>query len=130
MQKQLISLNIEENEKAVRQAFSDCDDLKVRKLSIGKNGKVRGFVCYIEVNAGNNMVNVLGRMIAYLEGLPDEQIAEAVAGNAFALSDATPYEYMEDAILGILIGDSVLFVDGVARALKIPDQGYPKMGVS
>jgi len=76
------------------------------------------------------MVNVLGRMIAYLEGLPDEQIAEAVAGNAFALSDATPYEYMEDAILGILIGDSVLFVDGVARALKIPDQGYPKMGVS
>ena len=130
MQKQLISLNVEENEKAVRQAFSDCDDLKVRKLSIGKNGKVRGFVCYIEVNAGNNMVNVLGRMIAYLEGLPDEQIAEAVAGNAFALSDATPYEYMEDAILGILIGDSVLFVDGVARALKIPDQGYPKMGVS
>ena len=130
MQKQLISLNIEENEKAVRQAFSDCDDLKVRKLSIGKNGKVRGFVCYIEVNAGNNMVNVLGRMIAYLEGLPDEQIAEAVAGNAFALSDATPYEYMEDAVLGILIGDSVLFVDGVARALKIPDQGYPKMGVS
>ena len=130
MQKQLISLNIEENEKAVRQAFSDCDDLKVRSLSIGKNGKVKGFVCYIEVNAGNNMVNVLGRMIAYLEGLPDEQIAEAVAGNAFALSDATPYEYMEDAILGILIGDSVLFVDGVARALKIPDQGYPKMGVS
>lgn len=130
MQKQLISQKIEENEKAVRQAFSNCDDLKVRNLSVGKNGKVRGFVCYIEVNAGNNMVNVLGRMIAYLEGLPDEQIAEAVAGNAFALSDTTPYEYMEDAILGILIGDSVLFVDGVARALKIPDQGYPKMGVS
>ena len=130
MQKQLISQHIEENEKAVRQAFSDCDDLKVRKLSIGKNGSVKGFVCYIEVNAGNNMVNVLGRMLAYLEGLSDEQVVENVKGNAFALSDVEPYEYMEDAILGVLIGDSVFFVDGVARALKIPDQGYPKMGVS
>lgn len=129
MQKQLISQNIEENEKAIRQAFSKCDDLKFRKLSIGKNAKVTGFVCYIEVNAGNNMINVLGRMIAYLESLPEEQIAEAVKGNAFALSDADAYEYMEDAILGVLIGDAVLFVDGVATALKIPDQGYPKMGV-
>lgn len=130
MQKQLISTMIEANETTVKQAFSNCDDLKFRKLAIGKNGKVKGFVCYIEVNAGNNMVNVLGRMIAYLEGLPDEQIADTVRGNAFALSDVEPYEYMEDAILGVLIGDAVLFVDGVARALKIPDQGYPKMGVS
>lgn len=130
MQKQLISPKVEENEKAVKQAFSSCDDLKMRKLVIGKNGKVKGFVCYIEVNAGNNMINVLGRMLAYLESLPEEQIAETVKGNAFALSDAEPYEYMEDAIRGVLIGDAVLFIDGIATALKIPDQGYPKMGVN
>ena len=130
MQKQLISQHIEENEKIVRLAFFNCDDLKFRKLAIGKEGKVKGFVCYIEVNAGNNMVNVLGRMLAYLEEIPEERIAETVKGNAFALSDVEPYEYIEDAILGVLIGDSVLFIDGVANALKIPDQGYPKMGVS
>jgi len=129
MQKQLISRNVEENEASIRQAFSSCDDLKIRSLSIGKEGKVKGFVCYIEVNAGNNLINVLGRMIAYLEGLPEEQIAETVKGNAFALSDAESYVFMEDAIRGVLIGDAVLFVDGVATALKMPDQGYPKMGV-
>ena len=130
MQKQKVSIKIDENEKAIREAFSMCDDLKVRKLSIGKNGKVKGFVCYIEVNAGNNLINVLGRMLEYLERIPDEQIKETITGNAFALSDAEPYENMEDAIRGVLIGDAVLFVDGVARALKMPDQGYPKMGVS
>ena len=129
MQKQLISRNVEENEAFIRQEFSSCDDLKIRSLSIGKEGKVKGFVCYIEVNAGNNLINVLGRMIAYLEGLPEERIAETVKGNAFALSDAESYVYMEDAIRGVLIGDAVLFVDGVATALKMPDQGYPKMGV-
>lgn len=130
MQKQLISVNVDENEAAIRQAFSFCDDLKVRKLSIGENGKIRGFVCYIEVNAGNNLINVLGRMLGFLEQVPEARVAETIKGNAFALSDAEAYVYMEDAIRGVLIGDAVLFVDGVEAALKMPDQGYPKMGVS
>ena len=130
MQKQLIAKRIEENENAIRQAFLNCDDLKIRKLSFGKSRNVKGFVCYIEVNAGNNLINVLGRMLAYLEGVSEEQVAEVVKGNAFALSDAEAYEYMEDAIRGVLIGDAILFIDGVDAALKMPDQGYPKMSIS
>ena len=130
MPKQLISKKIEENESAIKEAFAHCDDLKFRKLTIGENGSVRGFVCYIEVNAGNNLINVLGRMLAYMETLSKEQLIETVKGNAFALSDADPYTYMEDAIRGVLIGDAVLFIDGVDVALKMPDQGYPKMGIS
>ena len=130
MPKQLISKKIEENESAIKEAFAHCDDLKFRKLTIGENASVRGFVCYIEVNAGNNLINVLGRMLAYMETLSKEQLIETVKGNAFALSDADPYTYMEDAIRGVLIGDAVLFIDGVDTALKMPDQGYPKMGIS
>lgn len=130
MPKQLISKKIEENESAIKEAFAHCDDLKFRKLTIGENGSVRGFVCYIEVNAGNNLINVLGRMLSYMETLSKEQLIETVKGNAFALSDADPYAYMEDAIRGVLIGDAVLFIDGVDAALKMPDQGYPKMGIS
>ncbi len=130
MQKQRISTDIQINEQAVRDAFSYCDDLKVRKFSIGKEDDTRGFLCYIEVNAGNNLMNVVGRMLMFMEGLTKEAIAELVRSNAFVLSDATPYEYMEDAIRGVLIGDAVLFIDGAAVALKMPDQGYPKMGVN
>ena len=129
MQKQLVSTSLWENEKAIKTAFSKCDDLKLRKLSFGKNGKRTAFICYIEVNTGNNLINVLGRMLAYLDTIPEEQIAEVIKGNAFALSDAQPYAYMEDAIRGVLIGDTVLFVDGVDVALKMPDQGYPKMSI-
>lgn len=129
MEKQLISKAIEENKKAIKEAFSHCDDLKLRKLSFGKEGCVRGMVCYIEVNAGNHLINVVGRMLSYLEALPKEQMIETVKGNAFALSDAEPYTDMKDAIRGILIGDAILFIDGVDVALKMPDQGYPKMGI-
>lgn len=129
MEKQLISARIEENEKAIQTTFSDCDDLKIRKITFGKNRKRVAFICYIEVNTGNELINVLGRMIAFLDGIPDEQISETIKGNGFALSDSEAYTYMEDAIKGVLIGDTVLFVDGVDVALKMPDQGYPNMGV-
>ena len=129
MQKRLVSKNLDVNEEVIKKEFFNCDDLKMRKLSIGKRRKVKGFVCYIEVNAGNDLIDVLGRMLLYLDGLSDEQVEETVKGNAFALSDAEPYSYMEDTIRGVLIGDAVLFLDGVSVALKMPDQGYPKLGI-
>lgn len=130
MEKKPITENIAESEKAMREAFSNCDDLKFRQMNIGKNKKLKCFLCYIEVNVGNDMLNVFGRLVSYLEGLSEEEIKKTVQGNAFALSDAKPYDYMEDAIRGVLIGDAVLFVDGVAAALKIPDKGYPNMGIT
>lgn len=130
MQIQLISKNLKENEDQIRNAFSNCDDLKIRKLLFGKQKKREAFICYIEVNTGNNLINVLGRMIAFLDTIPEEEIEDTIKGNAFALSDAPAYNAMQDAIRGVLIGDTVLFVDGVDAALKMPDQGYPKMGVS
>ena len=127
--KQLITTSIAENEKHLRQMFSSCDDLKIRKMYMGKEGKRECLVCYIEVNAGNMLFNALAQFIAYLDTLPEEEITKAIRNNAFGLSDATPLATMEEVSVGLLIGDSVLFVDGVGVALKIPDQGYPKMGV-
>lgn len=31
---------------------------------------------------------------------------------------------------GLLTGEAILFVDGFDRAVKIPDDGYPNMGIT
>lgn len=130
MEKNGVSADIEQSKQAIKDAFSHCDDLKLRQMSIGKNKKITCFICYIEVNVGNDMLNVFGRMVNYLDRLEEEEIVRTLQGNPFALSDAEPYSYMEDAIRGVLIGDAVLFVNGFEGALKIPDKGYPKMGIT
>lgn len=130
MPKQKISTEIQINEQMIKEAFMRCDDLKVRNFTVGKDGGTKGFLCYIEVNAGNDLMNILGRMLLYMESMDKEEIIKTLCSNGFVLSDATPYEYMEDAIRGVLIGDAVLFIDGASVALKMPDQGYPKMGIS
>lgn len=126
---QPISIDVKENEIAIKRIFSNCDDLKFRRFQIGKEQKIQGFLCYIEVNVGNEMLTAFGQMIAYLDSLPKEQILQMVRENSFALSDAEPKEMLEDAMRGILIGDAMFFIDGFAGALKIPDKGYPKMSV-
>ncbi len=75
------------------------------------------------------MLTAFGQMVAYLDGLPEEKLLQMVQENSFALSDSEPKEYIEDAVRGVLIGDAMFFIDGFAGALKIPDKGYPKMGV-
>ncbi len=128
--KHRIGNDINENETQMRRLFSSCDDLKIRKVSMGEHKRVQCLICYIEVNIGNTMMVALGRLLAYLEKLPEEKICVSVRNNAFGLSDAQPYEYIEDAAAGLLSGDAILFVDGADVALKIPDQGYPNMGVN
>ncbi len=125
-----ITANISETEAKLRKEFSSCDDLKVREFYIGLDQKVRCLVCYIEVNVGNDMVNVFGRVVTYLQHISEPEISNALKENVFGTSDALPMQYMEEAVRGILIGDAVVFVDGFAGALKIPDKGYPKMSVS
>ena len=120
-----ITTELSESERLIRKEFSACDDLKVRELYIGIHQNVRCLVCYIEVNVGNDMVNVFGRLVTYLQHIPEEELKKALKENTFGLSDVLPMQYMEEAVRGILIGDAVVFVDGFAGALKIPDKGYP-----
>ena len=125
-----VSEDVHVNENAIKAAFLGCDDLKFRKLYLGKNKQIEAFICYIEVNVGNQMLTAFGQMIAYMNELSDKEIQKGVVENIFALSDAEPKHYIEDAIKGILIGDAMFFMDGVGAALKIPDKGYPQMSVA
>ena len=125
-----ISEALIKSETELKQEFSACDDLKVRELYVGLNQNLRCLICYIEVNVGNDMVNVFGRLVTYLQHIPEEEIPKALKENIFGISDALPLYYMEEAVRGILIGDAIVFVDGFAGALKVPDKGYPKMGVA
>jgi spore germination protein len=123
--------NIEENERAYRQIFADCADVKMRTMMLGSGRDRACLLAYVEVVVDNLLLEntALGRLLAALENMPAGQIDEVLSKNALGISDVTPYEYLEDAAAGMLTGDAILFVDGYDRALKIADKGYPGMDV-
>ncbi len=128
--KKVITKDIKENEKQVKELFAACDDLKIRKLFIPAEETVECMLCHIEVNVSNTMFIALGQLLSFFEGQSLVEIEDNLKENAFGLSDSKPLETMEEVAAGILSGDAVLFVDGIEVALKIPDQGYPDMGIN
>ena len=73
--------------------------------------------------------SVLGKMLNRLNSMSGEKVYETVQQNGLGVSDATPFATMLEAADGMLTGDTILFIDGYDRALKIPDKGYPGMSL-
>lgn len=131
MKKHPVSADIDVNIKNYQELFADCSDIKMRQMLLGKDLKVRCMVAYIETSVGNMILDTstLGRMLNQLSEVPSDQVLEIFQKNSMGISDAAPFETIEEAGDGMLSGDAIIFVDGYDKALKIPDKGYPAKAV-
>lgn len=127
-----VSLKVSENKQILQDMFGSSMDIKIREMVLGRE-QVRCLAAYIEITAGSLAFenSLVGRLLNDLADLSAERIYESLASNGQGLCDVTPFENIEDAVqFGMLTGDVILFIDGFASALKIPDKGYPNMGVT
>ncbi len=124
-----VSRQLSDNIAHMEELFSVCDDIKKKQMNIGRDRDVACYLTFIEVavDMGNS---ALLELLKYFRGLGRREILEALEQNALGVSDATFFETIEEAGDGGLTGEAILFVDGFDMAVKIPDDGYPNMGVN
>lgn len=129
VEKTYITKNLSDNIAHMEELFHVCDDIKKKQMYLGKNKDVGCYLTFIEVSVdmGNS---ALGELLKYLRQAERTEIYEALEQNALGISDATYFETIEEAGSGLLTGEAILFVDGFDKAVKIPDSGYPNMGVN
>ena len=129
MAKTKISMQLKPNVDLMEDAFKECADLKKKPMTLGVNQDVEAYLIYIEV-AVDTGTSVLGQTLRFLNAKNRAEVLSCLNKNALAIPDATFFATIEEAIDGVLTGETILFVDGFDKALKIPDGGYPSMGVS
>ncbi|MGN0349934.1 MAG: spore germination protein [Roseburia sp.] len=129
MEKTPITGLLSENIAHMERLFCVCDDIKKKQMKLGKNKDVECYLTFIEVSVDMGS-SALSELLKYLRGAEKEEIYEALSQNALGISDATYFETIEEAADGLLTGEAILFVDGFEKAVKIPDDGYPNMGVN
>lgn len=124
-----ISRQLSDNIAQMEELFHVCDDIKKKQMNLGRDRDVACYLTFIEVavDMGNS---ALLELLKYFRGLSRREIYEALEQNALGVSDATYFETIEEAGDGLLTGEAILFVDGFDKAVKIPDDGYPNMGIS
>ena len=129
MENQAVSKNLDENIMWWKQQFSNCADIKMLGMCLGKDMDVRAFLTYVEMTGDSFMSekSTLGNLLSGLNRLSGEEVLEKIRENGMGVSDAVPFATMSEAADAMLTGDTVIFVDGFDRAVKIPDKGYPAM---
>ena len=127
--KTAISKNLKENIAQMEVLFHTCDDMKKKQMNLGINKDVSCYLTFIEV-AVDMRNSALLEVLKYFRSLSREEILAVLEQNALGISDATYFETIEEAEDGLLTGEAILFVDGFDKAVKIPDDGYPNMGVN
>ncbi len=128
----LFTTALGENTAIMDNLFLNCADIKKQAVTLGGNNGISGCIYYIEVAAGNMTLqeSVIGRLLMRLTELPPEGIYQYLNANALGMTDISELSDMDQAAMGVMIGDVILFLDGYDKALKIKAQGYPMMSVS
>lgn len=126
-----ITSDLQENISQFEELFSDCADIKKRKVKVGQKLERECYIAYIEVAVSSTewKDSAVGKILQTLRELPEEKLVAYVEQNVEDISDSQPFATIEDAAQGMLTGDVLFFLEGYDRALKIPDKGYPGRGV-
>lgn len=124
-----ITKNLSENIAQMERLFHECADMKKKQIKLGKNMDVACYLTFIEVSVDTG-TSTLSDLLRYFNKLTKDEIYEVLDQNALGVSDATYFDTIEDAGDGLLTGEAILFVDGFPKAVKIPDNGYPNMGIN
>ena len=128
----MLSRSLAKNMKAIDERIKDCDDIKCRKMKLGREKKTEACIYFVEVAVNNLTIeeSVIGKLINRLWNMEPEEQYEYISDNALGITDVNELSELSDVIMGIMIGDGVVLIDGYDKAVKIKSKGYPMMGVS
>ena len=126
-----MTTDLDHNKRIFSRIFADCADIKMVDMQLGAEGALRCTVAYIEIvsAASSYGSSQIGRLLQALSGKSPQEVHEFLTRNGRGMTDVTLYADLGQAAQGLLTGDIILLVDGLDRALKLPDRGYPNMGV-
>ncbi|NLM42490.1 MAG: spore germination protein [Clostridiales bacterium] len=122
----------------VREILKNCDDVVYKEFVVGEEQKLRFTLVYIDGMASRNLINlsvletlmVEARVVAPDAPKYKDKLYELVRYGNIPASELKETEDLDEAILDILIGDAVLFIDGTATLITIGAKGWPARGVN
>ena len=126
-----VTKSLKQNKRMFSQIFADCADIKMVDMQLGTDEPLLCMVAYIEVVAAASSYgsSEIGRLIQTLSDKEPGEVYTYLTQNGRGMTDIKFYTDLGEAAQGLLTGDLILFVDGLDRVMKLPDRGYPRMGV-
>lgn len=129
-----ISLSLADNISYIKQQLKDCEDIIMREFYIGEKDDIKLFMIYTDniVNSDviedSIMTNLMNRAKITSNRLEDMLIR--LQNEAISVGEIGRVETFDDLFTLVLLGDTILLMDGNAFGLDISTKGWPSRGVS
>ena len=138
MGKLINSRNLDENTRRLKERLKDCDDIVYKEFRVGEKQNLRFLLVYVDGMSSRDLLNVavLNSLMVHAREVPPEatepgdELFKLVRYGGLPASELADKDNLEDAVLAILIGDAVLFIDSTEKCIIIGAKGWPMRGVS
>jgi spore germination protein len=136
--KTLVSSTLNENIQMLKKSFQDSNDMVFREFKVGGPDGVDMFLCYIDGLADKMLVNdfvLTPIMITSRIPKPEveeikDSLSQAIKDAAMSAGDFKEVDYIEEALIAILSGETALFIDGYDKSIIVATRSWPARGPS
>ncbi len=130
--------NLDKNFGMIKNMLVDCDDVLYREIKIGTDENYRAVIISIDGMADKNILNdyvlknlmVNSRIAPSNAGISKKQVSDIIKNKALSAAEMKEVETIEQAVVGILSGDTVLILDNYDKIIVIGSKGWEIRSVS
>lgn len=130
--------NLDENMDKIKLILKDCDDVVYKEFRVGKEQKLRFALIFTDGLVDKPFINesvMVDLMLRAREVPPDtpefkEELYKLVRFGVVPSPELKDIKNIDDAVLAILTGDTVLLMDGIETLIIIGTKGWPARSVS
>ncbi len=118
----------------IREKTGNSSDVVVRQLKLGRNSDIKTAIVYIEGIVDNQSIQefLLQSMMKddEKEKLIQEDALDRISEDMMTVGNVSASNTWDDLFLSLMAGDTLILVDGIAKALSASTQGGEKRSIS
>ena len=130
--------SLDKNIELLKDAFKDCTDIVYREFSVGEQHEVKAALVYTDGLADKMLLNkfVLNNLMISTRLTDNEeidstqQVIDQIKNKVIAVTEMKEIETIDEAIMNILSGESVLLIDQYDKIIIVSSKGWAARGVS
>ena len=133
-----VSPKIDENIQMLENIFKDCSDIVTREFRVGVEQNHRMYVTYLDGMADKDLIHdhilrplmLEARLIAPDPGNIKRKVFELASEGSMSVSDIKEKDNLDEGVLAILSGDTLMLIDGIPKILIISSRKWPTRAIS
>lgn len=132
-----VSPILDENMKILKNIFQDCSDVVYREFHLGEDQDQKMFIVFLDglINDGVIQDHILKSLMLEARRTPPkladvrEKMYELVLKGGLSAADVKESDNLDEGILAVLSGDTLIFIDEIDKFLIVSTKGWPTRGI-